>query len=142
MRVLVLSSLLALPACGNLPGPTPPAQGIYGYVRVDNQVGMTALPSLLVAALPSTQVGSIDQTTPTTPTDADGNFSLQLDAGRWRVCLVDGTKTAQCDCNVNVGDGSQIERLYLRQSTSGASVTGWTGQWRGGGVASSCNTVK
>ena len=142
MRVLVLSSLLALSACGNLPGPTPPARGIYGYVRVDNEVGMTAIPSLLVAALPSTQAGSIDQTTPTTPTDANGNFSLQLEVGRWRVCLVDGTTTAQCDCNVNVDEGSQVERQYLRESTSGASVTGWTGQWQGGGPSSGCNTVK
>lgn len=142
MRFLALCSLLAVSACSTPPDPTRPAQGLYGYVRVDDEVGSTPIASLLVAALPSTQTGAIDPSTPTTPTDAHGNFSLELDVGRWRLCLVDGTTTAQCDCGVVVEAGTTIERLYLRETTFGAGVTGWNGQWHGGDPASSCNSSR
>ncbi|MEO6951926.1 MAG: hypothetical protein ABI321_08940 [Polyangia bacterium] len=141
MRILALSSLVALAACSSLPGPTPPAQGIFGYVRADDEVGATPIQSLLVGALPRTQSGHIDPTTPTVPTDEHGNFSLELEPGQWRICLVDGTTTAQCDCNVNVGTGTQIERLYLRETTFGTDVAAWAGQWHGGNPQSSCNTA-
>jgi hypothetical protein len=134
-RALHLCSLLA--ACAGAtactaPGPTPPAQGVFGSVVDDRGEGSQPLVGRVVyAASPTHTEGMPTAGLSFATVDEDGHFVLELAPGRLRLCLAEGGALAHCDCITEVTPAGQVHRAYS------VWFTPWVGNWTQGGLADS-----
>lgn len=138
MRSL-LATALVLTACSDLPAPTPPPEGAYGWVRQDGETEKQGVANLQVVALSTHSTTGVLVTSdmPSAITDEDGNFTLPLVEGAYELCFVDGGYAVKCDCTLSMNTGDLYYRYFLREVSSGTPGS-WQGQWYGANAGSSC----